>query len=198
MLHADYLLSSRSDRELPILWSLHPALRPEPGGRIELPGVTAIRATFITGWPVGPADDLAWPAPAAGVDLSVVPGPGVPAAAKLYAPTTLGRIVAPDGAWLEVAGEGASLASMGVWLDHGAWPAGGPPVHQLAPRADQLSRRPSRGGARPPARLAFAGPWDAHVARADGVGSADSHRRMTGATLRASLAGQDHVPQGGA
>ena len=132
MLHADYLLSSRSDRELPILWSLHPALRPEPGGRIELPGVTAIRATFITGWPVGPADDLAWPAPAAGVDLSVVPGPGVPAAAKLYAPTTLGRIVAPDGAWLEVAGEGASLASMGVWLDHGAWPAGGPPVHQLA------------------------------------------------------------------
>jgi hypothetical protein len=130
VLHADYLLTSRSEQELPILWSLHPTLHLEPGGRVELPGVTATRTTFVSGWPVGPADELPWPTPATGVDLSIVPAADVLAAAKLYARANLGRLVAPDGAWLEVAGEGAD--TMGVWLDHGAWPLGGPPVHQLA------------------------------------------------------------------
>ena len=40
VLRADYTLSSRSERPLPVLWSAHPTLRLEPGTRLELPGVT--------------------------------------------------------------------------------------------------------------------------------------------------------------
>jgi hypothetical protein len=132
VLRADYALTSRSERPLPILWSAHPVLRLEPGTRLELPGVRSVRVVGVVGWPIVPGDAVAWPEAGAGQDLSVVRLIGSAGAAKLYADTTLARARAPDGSSLTIEADGDPVRTMGVWLDAGGWPLEGPPVHQTA------------------------------------------------------------------
>lgn len=131
-LRADYRLVSNAQRALPVLWSAHPVLDAEPGARVELPGVTAARVTGVLGWPFEPGDGVSWPAPAHGFDLSRVRPITECGAAKLYAATTAAAVSAPDGARLAFGADGDLVRTMGVWLDAGGWPVGGPPVAQTA------------------------------------------------------------------
>jgi galactose mutarotase-like enzyme len=130
---ADYTLTSLADRDLPILWSMHPTFRLEPGTRIEVPGASTMRLTTAPGWPLEPTDAVPWPVPREGIDLSTVGSIADGKAAKLYAtPASAARAIAPDGATLALEWDAAVVPAAGIWLDFGAWPPGGPPVHQVA------------------------------------------------------------------
>jgi galactose mutarotase-like enzyme len=131
-LRAEYSLASHSPRPLPVLWSAHPALRLEPGSRIELPGVTDVRVVGALGWPVPTGERVPWPEPVPGLDLSVVRPIGARGAVKLYAATTLARARTPDGSTLTIEADGVLVGTMGVWLDAGGWPRDGAPIHQTA------------------------------------------------------------------
>ena len=135
-LRADYELTSLMDQPAPFLWSMHPTVFLEPGGRIELPGVDQVRLTWVTGSPLSAAEAVGWPMATApdgsAIDLGRVRAADG-SAAKLYAsPAAMGRFRAADGDVLELAWIGARSPALGVWLDHGGWPDGGPPVEQLA------------------------------------------------------------------
>lgn len=132
VLRADYTLTSRSERPLPVLWSAHPALRLEPGTRLELRGVRSVRVMGVIGWPIEAGDRVAWPEPDPGEDLSLVRPIEAAGAVKLFASTTLARARTPDGAALTIEADGDLVRTMGVWLDAGGWPKDGTPIHQTA------------------------------------------------------------------
>jgi len=131
-LRADYRLVSNAERTLPVLWSAHPVLDAEPGARVELRTVTAARVTGVLGWPFATGDEVPWPEPAPGFDLSRVRPVTEHGAAKLYAATTTAAVSAPDGARLAFDADEDLVRTMGVWLDAGGWPVGGRPVAQTA------------------------------------------------------------------
>ncbi|CAN5605509.1 hypothetical protein BH23CHL8_BH23CHL8_21640 [soil metagenome] len=57
---AEYSLVNASERPMPLLWSIHPVLRLEPGSRLEVPGVASARLTWSNGLGV-PSEEVAWP-----------------------------------------------------------------------------------------------------------------------------------------
>ena len=133
---ADYELISLMDRPAPVLWSMHPTLALEPGSRIELPGEERVRLTWTTGSPLNADDPIGWPLASAPdgsvVDLGRVRG-GDASAVKCYASRAgLGRVRATDGDVLGFTWDRALIGALGVWLDGGGWPVGGPPVEQVA------------------------------------------------------------------
>ncbi len=133
---ADYDLVSLADRTLPLLWSMHPTLALEAGSHIELPGEERVRLTWATGSPSLAGDSVAWPLATAQdgstVDLGRVRRPDG-SAAKCYASRArLGRVRAADGDLLELSWDASRVPAVGVWLDFGGWPVGGPPVEQVA------------------------------------------------------------------
>jgi galactose mutarotase-like enzyme len=132
VLRADYALTSKAERTLPIVWSAHPTLQLEPGARIELPGITTTRVVGVIGWPFEAGERVPWPEPIAGLDLARVRGIEERAAAKLYASTSVARVVTPDGAHLVVETDRHPIRTIGVWLDSGGWPQDGTPIHQVA------------------------------------------------------------------
>ncbi|MEZ4596010.1 MAG: hypothetical protein R3C32_03730 [Chloroflexota bacterium] len=131
-LQVAYELASHADRPMPALWAAHTVLRLEPGGRVELRDVTTTRVTWVAGWPVEPGPRVPWPEPTPGFDLSRVRDADEPGAVKLHAVATRAAAVAPDGARLGIEVDGDLVRTIGVWLDAGGWPPGGPPVHQSA------------------------------------------------------------------
>lgn len=135
-IRADYELSSLTDRALPVLWSMHPTLALEPGARLELPGTDSVRLTWMTGSPRVADGSVRWPL--AGtvdgreVDLARV-RESDGSAAKYYASRArLGRVRARNGDLLEFSWDSSVIPALGVWLDFGGWPLGGPPVEQVA------------------------------------------------------------------
>ncbi len=137
-LHVELSVESRTERDLPILWSAHPLLALEPGARLHLPGVARVRMWRSRGATDRSDDDLlAWPiaaVPGRGpVPLDVVQGVDAGLALKLFAtvPAARAAVEAPDGAWLGLSWDGASAPYLGVWLDYGGWPPGGT-MHQVA------------------------------------------------------------------
>jgi len=138
--HADYLLSSRDDRPLPFLWSMHPLFALDPGSRIHVPNGGRMRLSHGSGLGLEAGSDVVWPAsPAADgrfVGLDIVRGIEAGQAAKLYAgPLASGRaaIEAPDGSWLGLEWDLGFAPYLGLWLDYGGWPAAPKlPLHQVA------------------------------------------------------------------
>lgn len=130
-LHVEYEATSLAGRDLPVLWSAHPALRLEPGTRIELAQVRATQVVGVIGLSFAPGARVPWPEPAPGVDLSVVAPIEAASAVKLYAATTRARVTTPDGASLAIEADGDLVRTLGVWLDAGGWPAD-EPIHQVA------------------------------------------------------------------
>jgi galactose mutarotase-like enzyme len=135
-LRAEYSFANESDRALPLLWSIHPTFRLEPGTLIELPGVSTARVTWTDGMGLQSADSVAWPlAPSSlggTVDLGRVRSADG-SAVKLYAHAPeVARLVTPDGSHLELTWDRAVGTTVGVWLSFGGWPIGGPPVEQVA------------------------------------------------------------------
>jgi hypothetical protein len=94
--------------------------------------VTAVRIVGVIGWPIATGDEVPWPVPSPGQDLSGVRPIEAVGAVKLYAGTTLARARAPDGSTLTVEADGELVRTMGVWLDAGGWPPDGIPIHQTA------------------------------------------------------------------
>ena len=86
----------------------------------------------MVGWPIEPGEQVAWPAPGSGIDLSLVHPIEAAGAVKLYAATTLARARTTDGSVLTIEADGDPVRTTGVWLDAGGWPLEGVPVHQVA------------------------------------------------------------------
>jgi hypothetical protein len=133
---ADYQLISLMDRPAPVLWSMHPTLALEPGSRIELPGEDRVRLTWTTGSPLVATESVAWPLASApdgsAVDLGRIRDRDG-SAAKCYASRArVGTVRAADGDRLEFTWDRSLVPALGVWLDFGGWPGGGPPVEQVA------------------------------------------------------------------
>lgn len=133
---AAYTLTNESERPMPLLWSIHPTFRLEPGTAIELPGVSEARVTATVGMALPPADAVAWPLAPSSTGGTIELGRVRAAdgsAVKLYAPAPeVARLVTPDRSALELTWDRAVAPTVGVWLSFGGWPTGGPPVEQLA------------------------------------------------------------------
>lgn len=126
-----YRLTSRRDEPLPYQWSMHPILRLRPGERIVLPDVEQVRGTGVAhpSLPPGPVV-LGWPEHE-GVSLaSVRPSDGA-TVMKLYADVRPhGRVaVQGDPCELSLATDVAFAPYLGIYVNYGGWPAGGPLHH---------------------------------------------------------------------
>jgi galactose mutarotase-like enzyme len=142
---AAYTVSSEREEAVPYLWSQHCVLRPEPGDRIVLSGQGRMKAAGVEfDWPRHPARDL-----------SGVGHPDEGLAIKAYAPTpgpASAEVRSPRGG-LRLDWDGTEVPALGIWLDCGGWPPGGPPLHQLAlepttGEADDLAGAEAIGRAR--------------------------------------------------
>jgi galactose mutarotase-like enzyme len=130
----EYLAQSLADVPLPISWAQHPVLAVEPGSVIDLAGVTTARCSWRNG--IDLPDELAWPVASlpdgSERDLSGVRS-GEGWAAVLYAdPREGARVVAPDGARLDVEWDRTFAPVLRVWLSFGGWPPDAEPSEQIA------------------------------------------------------------------
>jgi hypothetical protein len=140
---AEYELENRGDVDLPVLWSMHPLLAMEPGGRIEVEGLVSIRVSQAVNLPLAPVPGRAdWPE-TPGTDgrplaLDLVRDPAARTALKAYGGWELygswdsvsgeglpgvAAAVQPDGARLELTWYAPIAPNLGIWLDDGGWPA---------------------------------------------------------------------------
>jgi galactose mutarotase-like enzyme len=128
-IHADYRLDSLSNEALPYLWALHALFAAVPGERIELPGVQAVRASYLQlGDKVVPASTLDWPGGNSALPfaLSEIQPRATGFAGKLLASGVAGgsaRIGNPSR-WLRLSWD-KSISDLGIWLTYGGWPAAG-------------------------------------------------------------------------
>ena len=139
---AEYELENLGERELPILWSMHPLLALEPGARVNVEGLASVRVTQAVGVPIGPVPgQVAWPE-APGTDgpmiaLDVVRERGAGTALKLYDGWELhgnwdsvsgeglpgvAAVRQPNGSALELTWYAPIAPNLGLWLDDGGWP----------------------------------------------------------------------------
>lgn len=131
---AEYVLESLADEPLPMHWAQHPVIATEPGSYIDLPGVDGVRRSWQQGIDLPPAP--AWPKTAMADgherDLACVRR-GEGWAAVLYAePREGARVVAPDGARLDLEWDQDFAPALRVWLSCGGWPPDQEPSEQIA------------------------------------------------------------------
>jgi hypothetical protein len=131
---AEYVVESQADAPLPIHWAQHPVIKAEPGCAIELPGVHTARCSWRNGLDL--PDELTWPkallADGSERDLSRV-RTGEGWAAVLYADARESvRVVAPDGACLDLDWDRGFAPALRVWLSYGGWPPDAEPSEQIA------------------------------------------------------------------
>jgi len=130
----EYLAESLSDMPLPIAWAQHPVLGVEPGSRIDLPRVRAVRCSWRNG--IDLPDALSWPVATlrdgSERDLAEV-RTREGWAAVLYADAAAGAGVrTPDGARLDLEWDRAFAPALRVWLAYGGWPPDDEPSEQIA------------------------------------------------------------------
>jgi hypothetical protein len=119
---AEYSLRNPTVQPRPVLWSIHPVLKLEPGSRIDVPDVDRARLTWANGLGDG-SREVGWPwltrADGSTVDLSLV-STDEGWAAKLYvrSPRAV-RADAPDGSSLEVDWDHEVAPALGIWLSYG-------------------------------------------------------------------------------
>ncbi len=132
-LHAHYNVRNQGSRPLPFMWALHGLLAVTPDDRIELPGLTAADATYLSHHGrtlVVPK--LRWPGPdpALGLALDRVHPASEQFAGKLYASgIDTVRVGNARGA-LEIASS-PEVQHLGIWLNYGGWP-GPDGIHHVA------------------------------------------------------------------
>jgi hypothetical protein len=139
---AEYELENHGERELPILWSMHPLLALDPGARVDVEGLASVRVTQAAGVPIGPVPGhVAWPetpgtdGPMIALDLVRERGAGT--ALKLYGGWELygswdsvsgeglpgvAAVRQPDGSALELTWYAPIAPNLGIWLDDDGWP----------------------------------------------------------------------------
>jgi hypothetical protein len=127
----DYAVKNRSDASQSLLYCAHPLLRVEEGDRILLPAeVREVKVEASAGDSLGRGGDrIAWPAPKAGEDLSVVGPPDGLHADKIFAgPLTEGwcALVRPSlDEGIELTFSAEVLPYLGLWICRAAWPESG-------------------------------------------------------------------------
>ena len=115
---AEYVVESHAQVPLPIHWAQHPVLRVEPGSYIDLPEVHTAYRSWQNGIDLPP--ELSWPktvtADGHERDLACV-RTGEGWAAVLYAEPREGtRVVAPDGARLDLEWDQDFAPALRIWL----------------------------------------------------------------------------------
>jgi len=117
---------------VPFLWSMHPLLAVDPGGRVELPAAQRVRLSHAAGIALAAGADgmLQWPlattADDTAFDLSLVRDETAGIALKLALAPAPNRVVVrqPDGAAIAIEWDRALAPAAGLWLDYGGWPDG--------------------------------------------------------------------------
>ena len=131
---AEYVLESLAEEPLPIHWAQHPVIRAEPGSYIDLPDVHTARLSWQNGidLPVEPAWPRATTRDGRERDLACV-RTDEGWAAVLYADAREGaRVVAPDGARLDLEWDRDFAPVLRIWLSFGGWPPREEPSEQIA------------------------------------------------------------------
>jgi galactose mutarotase-like enzyme len=118
-----YSVRSTGSAPFPYLWSSHPLLNPQPGTRIELPGITSVKVDAVLGRSdLVPDTEIAWPP--AGGESFIMPGPEG-WATKLFARSPaegMARITDPArGEGLELSWDGAEIPWLGLWINPGGF-----------------------------------------------------------------------------
>jgi galactose mutarotase-like enzyme len=135
-LTAAYAVKNISNDALPFMWALHGLLAVTPEDRIEMAGITAVAASFVSldGNTIA-ATDLDWPGAnaALGLRLDQVHPSSARLAAKLYASSIPGAKASVGGrnGWVEISWNAHEIGHLGLWLNYGGWPSPGE-VHHLA------------------------------------------------------------------
>ena len=126
-----YVLTSTASGPLPYQWSQHPIFALTPGERLELPGIDRVKATVTAhhALPDGPAT-VGWPAHD-GLPLGTVRPSDGETLVKLYSGLPTGGMVAIRGGPCEltVTTDASFAPYIGIYLNYGGWPPGGPLHH---------------------------------------------------------------------
>ncbi len=148
---AEYELSNPSNAPILGLWAMHPLVRARPGMRVLLPGeVRSLGCTYSSvdagaeGSEIGRPDVWRLAPPEEGLALKLFTG-------RLET----GRAALADadrGAWIGIEWSPAELPYLGLWLNQGGWPPGGPARYHVAfeptfARADDLATAARSGEA---------------------------------------------------
>lgn len=126
-----YALTSTTTDPLPYQWSLHPIFALSPGERVELAGIDRVKAT-VTGHhalPDGPVN-VGWPEHD-GLALGTVRPSDGETLLKLYADLPSDGVAAIRGGQCEltVTTDASFAPYIGIYLNYGGWPEGGPLHH---------------------------------------------------------------------
>jgi galactose mutarotase-like enzyme len=129
-----YSVRSTGTEPFPFLWSAHPLLNPQPGTRIELPGIDRVTIGAALGRNDLSSDaEIAWPL-GGGEQFLMPPAEGW--AAKLFARSPAvgcARITDPTrGEVFELEWDGAEIPWLGLWLNPGGFGPEGSRHYTLA------------------------------------------------------------------
>ncbi len=125
-LRLDYTLTSHGARPEPFIWALHPLMGIRPGDRLEIPAEDVVLEVAL-GCDLGERGAiLAWPRPAAGIDLSKMEfstdrGTAVKAFVRNPAAFRADIVNDVEGGRMTLRFSGDSLDCIGIWINRGAW-----------------------------------------------------------------------------
>lgn len=123
VLSLSYTVTNAGASPFDYLYSQHMLLATRPGDSIALSGIKTLTN-------IDSGQDQTWPIDA----LASVQGIESGIASKLYgavAGDISARIGDAAGA-ITISWHRSDMPSVGLWIDYGGWPVGGPPVHQVA------------------------------------------------------------------
>ena len=148
---AEYKLWNPSNSPILGLWAMHPLLRARPGMRVVLPReVRSLGCTYSSLDAGAVGSEIGWD------DVRRLGPPEEGLALKLFTGRLeTGRAALVDGhrgAWIGIEWSPAELPYLGLWLNPGGWPPGGPVRYHVAfeptfARADDLTTAARSGEA---------------------------------------------------
>lgn len=131
-----YRVSNDGALAMPYLWGQHLLIAPQDGDRLELPGLDALDAAFLShGGRLLPTGPVAFPDPKRDAlpSLGGVHPLAASFAAKFFAPVrgeAEARVVGRTGTFT-LCWSAEEVGYLGLWLDYGGWPADAP-VRQIS------------------------------------------------------------------
>lgn len=133
-LSANYRVKNKTTSDMPYMWALHGLLAVRPGETISLPGVTELRATYLSRHgEMLSVPAVSWPQTSAalGFPLSEVQPAASGFAGKFYSEGGVGLASVGRGdQWLAI-GWGKPIGALGIWANYNGWPTP-PHGHHLA------------------------------------------------------------------
>jgi len=179
-----YTVTNRESAPMRYVWAAHPLFTVRPGMHIVLPEGTNVVVDFSKDDRLGGLlAQHSWPfthdTRGDRVDLSVIAGPELGSADKLYAvdlSAGWGMLHDPrTGDYLALSFDTASIPHLGVWINQGGWPLDAPPsfnvalepCHGYPDRLDVACERGAAGVLPPQASSTWS--FTLHCGRADQI-----------------------------